>query len=257
MDVLIDNDIRQLVADFHQWRVSHPVSIDGLDQMLSFLDQTLTRGEPMASAIGERVKAAANSLVAEAANLPPEIQIAATYFRDMVYEQPDQIDFDAATHYCGSFIFYYDFEDTSAAAGFRARWNGTFGTALSARNLALFVALSPDPLSPTREHALHTPLMTSFAQSAYNIPFYIDSMQLGMLAWGEGADIANKIWNHITGPASVGQLCSLAATKTVDPMNSPWTSQPFHQAWLRDGLDGVKVLPPEITHIMYDPKGRH
>jgi len=257
MDVLNDNDIRQLVADFQQWRASHPVSIDGLDQMLSFLDQTLARDEPMTKVVGERVKSASNTLVAEAASLSPDIQIAATYFRDMVHEQPDHMDFDPATHYCAAFIEDYNLDDAPVSLGFRAIWNTNFNEAVMKRNIALYSALSPEPISPAREIILRTPLITSFAQSAYNIPFYIDSMQLGLLAWADGAVIVNRIWDHITGSASVGQMCSLAATKTVDPVNSPWTSQPFHQAWLRNGLEGVKVLPPEIIHIMNDPKGRH
>ena len=253
-EYLTDADILRLIADFKEWRASHPTDRDGLDQMLGLLERQLRSQVPLTVGLQQRVLEQLPKLVDKAASVGEEIVLAAQYVQHAMAEDLVALDHDPAFLACGAILSEPHRRNlkSQTARRLEGEKNALFSDVFGRRARAL--------RSGSDQVVSLAPLGQLILQAGFNMPFYANSMQMGLNAWDDGRDILDRIWGHISGPNSNGQLCSLF------PVNAPasltfsdltWINEPAHQQWLNDGFGEPPMIPQEIKNLMYDPKELH
>lgn len=253
-EYLTDTDILQLIEDFKEWRASHPTDRDGLDQMLGLLERHLRSNVLLTVGLQQRLLEQTSKLVDQAAAVGEEIFLAAQYVQQALAKNLATLDYDPAFLACGAILGepYGIDQKSRTARRLEGEKNALFGDVFLHRQLDI-------GFSRNRNATLR-PLGQLILAAGFNMPFYANSMHMGLNAWDDGRNILDRIWGHISSPNSIGQQCSLF------PENSPaslthgdltWIDEPAHQKWLNDGYGEPPMIPQEIKEIMHYPKGRH
>ncbi|MBK4216641.1 hypothetical protein JJJ17_11955 [Paracoccus caeni] len=243
---LTDADILHLIEQFEAWQSTTKISSNaGLWQMLSFLRNSIENGKPLYSRILDRQREKAMELAKLSGSAPFDATIAADYLSERLHGDIAKLDYDGVFLICGDY-----FESTAKIPGtyLVAHYNSIFGPYLLLRLVNYWSVYRQGKQGHIGE--LECPIINDILFVGFNLPMYVDSMQFGQGAWGEGADIVACISKHIRSPASQGQLCSLTPPDVPVPVD--WRSNGWarNEIFLDLEFSGDQPLPNWVKDMM-------
>ncbi len=249
--ILDDAVILDHIRAFQAWRVGNPVSTDGLDRMLRMIMEAIEAGTPFWQVIRARTLNHLQNAHQAALALSPDFGHAIGYLRHRFAADPASLDADPAVLYACELARAAGtlFPQAKSLMDFRLAWNASVMSAGEGRFLAFFSMMDGTPLNERDQKSLRTPLAVEISITGFPMPYYIDSMQMGMLAWGEGERLAMDIYNTLIDPRSRGQLASLIPTdvaETVPETDLAWRRNPDLQDWLNGRAEPGSQIPDSI-----------
>ncbi|PZO62527.1 MAG: hypothetical protein DI498_14875 [Paracoccus denitrificans] len=245
---LTDAGILRLIEQFEAWQSTTKLSPNaGLWQMLLFLRRAIENGHPLYAAILDRQRSKALELARLAVSAPFDAPLAADYLSECLHGDYTKLDYDCAFLLCGD---YFQFTAKVPGAGLIGYYNATFGPSLAGRCIGYWSVYRSGNVGSDTIVKLEKPIINDILYSGFNLPMYVDSMQMGQGAWGEGADIVARINGHIQSPASRDQLCSLIPPDVPVPVD--WRRNDWGRSSLFLDLEfsGDEPLPAWVKDMM-------
>lgn len=252
---LNDAEVLALLQSFRVWRQDNPVDRDGLDQMLAFLERHIASGTPVSVGLQGRFLEQLQGLLPRAAACGGDVDLAARYLQGRLAGPLGDLDQDPAALAAAAFLeepYKADVTDPVATRLEAAR-NGLFGPVPGQRRMDI-----SKTLRGAREDVAMLPFAVALLGASFNIRLFIDSFQLGHNAWGDGAEIAGRIHDHIHAPASAGQLCSLWPQDCHDPVrvsDMAWIAEPLNRDWIINRFGAPARLPDPIRAVILKAQG--
>lgn len=245
---LADADILRLISQFEAWQAQTKITANaGLWQMLLFLRSSIEEGEPLYLRILKRQRSKALELAKLSVSAPFDAPVAADYLSEKLHGDLAKLDYDCAFLICGD---YFKITAKVPGAGLIGLYNATFGPELAMRCVNYWSVYRSGNFTQSSIEELERPIINDILCSGFNLPMYVDSMQFGQGAWGEGADIVALINRHIQSPGSQGQLCSLIPPDVPTPVD--WRSNNWarNSAFLDLEFTGDQPLPGWVRDMM-------
>ncbi|MBK4216642.1 hypothetical protein JJJ17_11960 [Paracoccus caeni] len=245
---ITDADILRLIAEFGEWRTEVGVSANGgLWQMLVFLRESIQSGEGLYVPMLDRQRQHAREMAVYALDHPYDAALAADYLSEALHGNPVDLDYDGAFLFCGDYInTISNLMNASSRPQLGATYNTIFSFAVRRRLTGYWIVYRGGNPEPAETFPLSIPVIVDILHLGFNIPMFVDSMQLGQGAWGAGERIALVIDRHIRSARSQGQLCSLYPRDIpvpVDWRRNTWASKSELLDYLDQPFRGNEPLP--------------